>query len=43
MVGTGAEYPSANDADVYLYSRAGDASHTGLLQLLNDGSAATAA
>ncbi|MDJ0365981.1 alpha-amylase [Hymenobacter sp. H14-R3] len=36
--GTGYEYTSADDADVYAYSRAGDASHTGLLQLLNDGS-----
>lgn len=38
--GTGYEYTSVNDANVYAYSRAGDASHTGLLQLLNDGSAA---
>ena len=36
--GTGYEYTSADDADVYLYSRAGDASHTGLLEVLNDGS-----
>lgn len=38
--GTGYEYTSADDVDVYAYSRAGDASHTGLLELLNDGSAA---
>jgi alpha-amylase len=38
--GTGYEYTSVNDADVYAYSRAGDASHTGLLQLLNDGGSA---
>jgi alpha-amylase len=38
--GTGYEYTSVNDANVYAYSRAGDASHTGLLQLLNDGSSA---
>jgi len=36
--GSGYEYTSVNDADVYAYSRAGDASHTGLLELLNDGS-----
>ncbi|WP_191906338.1 alpha-amylase domain-containing protein [Hymenobacter baengnokdamensis] len=36
--GSGYEYTSADDADVYAYSRAGDASHTGLLTLLNDGS-----
>jgi len=36
--GAGSEYASADDADVYAYSRAGDASHTGLLELLNDGS-----
>ncbi len=36
--GSGYEYTSADDADVYAYSRAGDASHTGLLELLNDGS-----
>ena len=35
--GAGYEYTSADDADVYAYSRAGDASHTGLLTLLNDG------
>ncbi|GAB3728306.1 hypothetical protein GCM10027594_10410 [Hymenobacter agri] len=38
--GTGAEYTSVNDADLYAYSRAGDATHKGLLLLLNDGSAA---
>ena len=38
--GTGAEYTSVNDADVYAYSRAGDATHKGLLLLLNDGGAA---
>ena len=37
--GAGNEYTSTNDADVYAYSRAGDASHTGLLEMLNDGSA----
>lgn len=37
--GSGYEYTSVNDADVYAYSRAGDATHTGLLELLNDGSA----
>ncbi len=36
--GSGSEYISADDADVYAYSRTGDASHTGLLELLNDGS-----
>ncbi len=35
--GAAAEYTSVNDADVYAYSRAGDASHKGLLMLLNDG------
>ncbi|WBO85734.1 alpha-amylase [Hymenobacter yonginensis] len=38
--GAAAEYTSVNDADVYVYSRAGDASHKGLLLLLNDGSTA---
>jgi len=38
--GSGYEYTSADDVDVYAYSRAGDASHTGLLELLNDGSVA---
>jgi alpha-amylase len=38
--GNGNEYTSVNDADVYVYSRAGDATHTGLLELLNDGSSA---
>ncbi|OWP63292.1 alpha-amylase [Hymenobacter amundsenii] len=35
--GAATEYTSVNDADVYAYSRAGDASHKGLLVLLNDG------
>ncbi|MBG8553736.1 alpha-amylase [Hymenobacter guriensis] len=38
--GSGFEYTSVNDADVYAYSRAGDATHPGLLLLLNDGSSA---
>jgi alpha-amylase len=38
--GAAAEYTSVNDADVYAYSRAGDASHKGLLLLLNDGGSA---
>ncbi|WP_082016899.1 alpha-amylase domain-containing protein [Hymenobacter sp. DG25B] len=38
--GAGNEYTSINDADLYAYSRAGDATHAGLLLLLNDGSAA---
>jgi alpha-amylase len=38
--GAAAEYTSINDADVYVYSRAGDATHKGLLMLLNDGSTA---
>ena len=38
--GAGYEYTSVDDADVYAYSRAGDAAHTGLLTLLNDGSSA---
>lgn len=38
--GTATEYTSINDADVYAYSRAGDATHAGLLVLLNDGSSA---
>ena len=36
--GAAYEYTSADDADVYAYSRAGDATHKGLLLLLNDGS-----
>ncbi|MCO4293807.1 alpha-amylase [Solitalea sp. MAHUQ-68] len=36
--GAANEYTSVNDADVYAYSRAGDATHKGLLMLLNDGS-----
>lgn len=35
--GGGYEYTSQDDANVYCYSRAGDATHTGLLTLLNDG------
>ena len=38
--GAAAEYTSTNDANVYAYSRAGDASHKGLLELLNDGGSA---
>ncbi len=38
--GAGFEYTSVNDADVYVYSRAGDASHAGLLMMLNDGNSA---
>ncbi|GAB3291638.1 alpha-amylase [Hymenobacter tenuis] len=38
--GTGFEYTSVNDADVYAYSRSGDATHAGLLVLLNDGGSA---
>ncbi len=38
--GTGFEYTNNNDADVYAYSRNGDASHLGLMQLLNDGGGA---
>ncbi|WP_054414673.1 alpha-amylase domain-containing protein [Hymenobacter sp. DG25A] len=38
--GAGFEYTSVDDADVYAYSRAGDATHAGLLLLLNDGSSA---
>jgi alpha-amylase len=36
--GAGFEYTSANDADCYVYSRAGDATHAGMLVMLNDGS-----
>jgi len=36
--GAATEYTSVNDANVYAYSRAGDATHKGLLLLLNDGS-----
>ena len=39
--GAAAEYTGTNDADVYAYSRAGDATHQGLLELLNDGGSAT--
>ncbi|GAA4363384.1 alpha-amylase [Hymenobacter saemangeumensis] len=35
--GPATEYTSVNDANVYAYSRAGDATHAGLLVLLNDG------
>jgi alpha-amylase len=38
--GSGFEYTSANDADCYVYSRAGDATHAGMLVMLNDGSTA---
>ncbi|MCA8830759.1 alpha-amylase [Hymenobacter pini] len=38
--GSGFEYTSVNDADVYVYSRSGDSTHKGLLMLLNDGSTA---
>ena len=38
--GTAAEYTSTNDANLYAYSRAGDATHKGLLMLLNDGGSA---
>ena len=37
--GTANEYTSVDDANVYAYSRAGDATHKGLLELLNDGGA----
>ena len=35
--GAAYEYTTVNDADVYVFSRAGDATHPGLLMLLNDG------
>jgi alpha-amylase len=35
--GAGFEYTAANDADCYVYSRAGDATHAGMLVMLNDG------
>jgi alpha-amylase len=38
--GAAYEYTSVDDADYYAYSRAGDASHKGLMLLLNDGSSA---
>lgn len=38
--GTAYEYTGVNDQDYYAYSRAGDASHKGLLLVLNDGSGA---
>ncbi|RSK50402.1 alpha-amylase [Hymenobacter rigui] len=38
--GSAFEYTSVNDTDVYVYSRSGDATHKGLLLLLNDGSTA---
>ncbi|GAA4387889.1 alpha-amylase [Hymenobacter koreensis] len=38
--GPATEYTGVNDADVYAYSRAGDATHPGLLVMLNDGSTA---
>ena len=37
--GAANEYTSVDDANVYAYSRAGDATHKGLLELLNDGGA----
>ncbi len=37
--GSGYEYTSNNDGDLYVYSRSGDATHAGLLLLLNDGGA----
>jgi alpha-amylase len=36
--GAGFEYTNSNDTNVYAYSRAGDATHKGLLMMLNDGS-----
>jgi len=41
--GAGYEYTSIDDADLYAYSRAGDASHQGLLMMLNDGSSTRSA
>jgi alpha-amylase len=38
--GAANEYTGVNDANVYAYSRAGDATHKGLLLLLNDGGSA---
>ncbi|WP_460677608.1 alpha-amylase [Hymenobacter coalescens] len=38
--GVANEYTGVNDADVYAYSRAGDATHPGLLVMLNDGGSA---
>ncbi|MBX0290039.1 alpha-amylase [Hymenobacter sp. HSC-4F20] len=38
--GTAFEYTSVDDADYYAYSRAGDATHKGLMMILNDGSTA---
>jgi len=35
--GAAYEYTSNDDADLYVYSRAGDSTHKGLLELLNDG------
>lgn len=41
--GTAFEYTSVDDADLYAYSRAGDATHPGLLLMLNDGSSSRTA
>jgi alpha-amylase len=38
--GASYEYSSVDDADYYAYSRAGDASHKGLMLILNDGGGA---
>jgi alpha-amylase len=38
--GASYEYTSVDDADYYAYSRAGDASHKGLMLILNDGGGA---
>ena len=38
--GASYEYTSVDDADYYAYSRAGDASHKGLMLVLNDGGGA---
>ncbi|CCH52369.1 alpha-amylase [Fibrisoma limi BUZ 3] len=35
--GAAYEYTTVNDADVYVFSRAGDSTHKGLLLMLNDG------
>ncbi len=35
--GAGFEYTNINDADVYVYARTGDATHNGMLLMLNDG------
>jgi alpha-amylase len=38
--GSAFEYTSVDDADYYAYSRAGDATHKGLMMVLNDGGTA---